>query len=529
MLSDLKRIIDQISRDRGFDKQLLVEAIEEAVQSAARKKLGSRRDIEVRYNEEYGEVEIFQFRTVVENAEDEQTEISLDEAKKLDPEVRLEDDLGEKMDNIEDLGRIAAQSAKQVIIHKMKDAERDVIYDMFKDRCGDVVSGIVQRFERGSMIVNLGRTDAVMPKEQQIPKRSFKRGDRIRAYLMDVRQNSRDSQLVLSRTADEFLAKLFTMEVPEIAEDIVKIMGVSREPGFRAKIAVSSTETDVDPVGACVGMKGSRVQNVVQELQGERIDIVPWSPDPAKYVYNALAPAHVSMVQVDEDAKSLLVVVPNDQLSLAIGRQGQNVRLASKLLGWRIDVKSEQRYENLQDEGYQSLLAIDGVEEALADQLFSRSILSAGDLAKAAVEDLIVLRAIDDDQALYLIDAASKIDLSEFDIDESRAADVDEVESADSAGDEAESVEDSVESADAADDEVKSVEDSAESAAAADDEVKTVKDSAESVDAADSEAEVVEDPTETTDAAADEKEVVEDPAEDSVPETDSVEDDNKVA
>jgi transcription termination/antitermination protein NusA len=408
MLSDLKRIIDQISRDRGFDKRLLIEAIEEAVQSAARKKLGSRRDIEVRYNEEFGEVEVFQFRSVVEFAEDEQTEISLEEAQQLDPEVQAGDELGEKMENIEHLGRIAAQSAKQVIIHKMKDAEREVIFDMFKDRIGEVVGGIVQRFERGNMIVNLGRTDAVLPKDQQIPKRSFKQGDRIRAYLMDVRQTSRDSQLMLSRTADEFLVKLFQMEVPEIAEGIVKILGVSREPGFRAKIAVSSMETDVDPVGACVGMKGSRVQNVVQELQGERIDIVTWSPDPAKYVYNALSPAHVSMVRVDEEKKSLLVVVPNDQLSLAIGRQGQNVRLASKLLGWRIDVKSEQRYENLQKPGYQSLLALDGVEEPLADQLQNKNIASVVDLAKASVEELTVIRAIDDEMALALIQAAGE-------------------------------------------------------------------------------------------------------------------------
>ena len=409
MISDLKRIIDQISRDRGFDKNLLVEAIEEAVASAARKKLGSRRDIEVRYNEEYGEVEIFQFRSVVDEAEDEQTEISLEHAKSLDPEVQLGDELGEKMENITDLGRIAAQSAKQVIIHRMKDAEREVIFDMFKDREGEVVSGIVQRFERGNMIINLGRTDAILPKEHQIPKRSFKQGDRIRAYLMEVRQNSRDSQLVLSRTADEFLAKLFQMEVPEIAEGIVSIKGVSREPGFRAKIAVSSSESDVDPVGACVGMKGSRVQNVVQELQGERIDIVTWSPDPAKYVYNALAPAHVNMVRVDEDAKSLLVVVPNDQLSLAIGRQGQNVRLASRLMGWRIDVKSEQRYANLEDPGYQSLLKIAGIDETLADQLFAKEIKSAADLSKATVEDLVIIRAIEDDFALQLIDAAALI------------------------------------------------------------------------------------------------------------------------
>jgi len=409
MLSDLKRIIDQISRDRGFDKQLLVEAIEEAVASAARKKYGSRRDMEVHYNEELGEVEVFQFRSVVEDAQDDQTEIAFERAKELDPEVQLGDELGEKMENITELGRIAAQSAKQVIIHRMKDAEREVIYDMFRDRQGEVVSGIVQRFERGNMIVNLGRTDAILPKEHQIPKRSFKQGDRIRAYLAEVRQNSRDSQLILSRTADDFLGKLFNMEVPEIAEGIVKIMGVSREPGFRAKIAVSSTESDVDPVGACVGMKGSRVQNVVQELQGERIDIVTWSPDPAKYVYNALAPAHVSMVMVDEDANSLLVVVPNDQLSLAIGRQGQNVRLASKLMGWRIDVKSEQRWANLEDDGYQSLLQIPGIDEGLADQFFSKDIRSAIDLSKTGVEDLTIIRSIDDEFALKLIEAAAVV------------------------------------------------------------------------------------------------------------------------
>jgi N utilization substance protein A len=409
MLSDLKRIIDQISRDRGFDKTLLIEAIEEAVQSAARKKFGSRRDIEVRYNEEFGEVEVFQFRIVMEKAEDEQTEIDFEKAKVLDPDVQIGDELGEKMENITDLGRIAAQSAKQVIIHRMKDAEREVIYDMFKDRIGEVVSGIVQRFERGNMVVNLGRTDAILPKDQQIPKRSFKQGDRIRAYLKDVRQTSRDSQLILSRTCDEFLGKLFHMEVPEMGEGIVRVMGVSREPGFRAKIAVSSSESDVDPVGACVGMKGSRVQNVVQELQGERIDIVTWSPDPAKYVYNALAPAHVSMVMADEDANTLLVVVPNDQLSLAIGRQGQNVRLASKLIGWRIDVKSEQRYANLSDPGYKSLLKLQGIDESLADQLLGKGVPSTEVLATKTVEDLVVIRAIDDEFANRLIGEAATI------------------------------------------------------------------------------------------------------------------------
>jgi N utilization substance protein A len=399
---NLKRILDQICRDKGIDRTLMVDAIEEAVRSAVRKKFGGRRDIEVQFNEELGEIEAFQYRTVVDDVWDEDTEIHIDDARVLDPDIELEDDLGEKMENIADLGRIAAQSAKQVIIHRLRDAEREVVFEMFRDREGSIVNGIVQRFERGKMVINLGRTDAVLPREGQIPKRSFKQGDRIRAYLQEVRQESRDSQLILSRTCNEFLIKLFELEVPEIAEQIVKIMGAAREPGFRAKIAVTSTESDVDPVGACVGMKGARVQNVVQELQGERIDIVPWSPDPAKYVYNALAPAEVSMVIVDEEQHSLLVVVPDDQLSLAIGRQGQNVRLASRLLSWRIDVKSEQRYENLSKSGYRSLLAIDGVDEAKADKLVAADIHSAREFAQADIESIMRLVGVGEDQAAVL-------------------------------------------------------------------------------------------------------------------------------
>ena len=407
MLTDLKRIIEQISRDKGIERHLLVEAIEEAVRSAARKKFGSRRDMEVQFNDELGEVEIFQFRNVVEKVEDEQTEVLLEEAHTLDPDAQVGDELGTKMENIADLGRIAAQSAKQVIIQKMKDAELDVIYDMYKDRKGDIVNGIVQRFERGNMIINLGRTDAILPHSEQIPKRSFRQGDRIRALLLDVRQSSREQQLVLSRTSNNFLAKLFEMEVPEIAEGIVKILGVSREPGFRAKLAVSSSESDVDPVGACVGMKGSRVQNVVQELQGERIDIVPWSPDPAKFVSNAMAPAEVSMVIVDEDKRSLMVVVPDDQLSLAIGRQGQNVRLASKLLDWKIDVKSEARYAKLEEDGYKSLLNIEGVNEALADILYDSGFSSAGELKDVSAAELEELKSIEPEQAEELVTAVA--------------------------------------------------------------------------------------------------------------------------
>jgi len=406
MLSELKRIIDQISRDRGIDRHMLIEAIEEAVLSAARKKLGSRRELETQYNEEIGEVEVFQFRNVVETVTDDQTEVSLQEARSLDPEAQLGDEMGTKIENISSFGRIAAQSAKQIIIHKMMDAERQAIYEMYRDRVGEVVSGIVQRFERGHMVVNLGRTDAVLPREEQIPKRSFRQGDRVKALLLEVRENARDSQLILSRTNDQFLVKLFEMEVPEIAEDIVAIKGVSRDPGFRAKIAVSSSETDVDPVGACVGMKGSRVQNVVQELQGERIDIVPWNPDPAKYVYNALAPAQVSMVLVDDDSHALTAVVPDDQLSLAIGRQGQNVRLASKLLGWKIDVKSEQRYANLENPSYQALIAMEYVDENIADTLFANDIQSINQLARTDSDTLAGFKGITEESAGLILQEA---------------------------------------------------------------------------------------------------------------------------
>lgn len=409
---NLKRILDQICRDKGIDRALLVSAIEDAVAAAVRKKYGNRREIEVQFNDDLGEVEVFQYRTVVDEVLDEATEISLEDARVLDPDAELDDDIGEKMDNVADLGRIAAQSAKQVIIHRMRDAERDVIYEMYRDREGSIVNGIVQRFERGDMIINLGRTDAVLPRDAQIPKRSYKQGDRIRAYLQEVRRDTRegkfrDAQLILSRTCNEFLIKLFEMEVPEIAEGIVKIMGASREPGFRAKIAVSSIESDVDPVGACVGLKGSRVQNVVQELQGERIDIVPWSPDPAKYVYNALAPAEVAMVIVEDERKFLQVVVPDDQLSLAIGRQGQNVRLASRLLGWKIDVKSETRYNNMENTSYRALTAVEGVDESLADRLFAAGVTSPALLAAMNADDLTSLARIEPAKAEHLQQAAA--------------------------------------------------------------------------------------------------------------------------
>jgi len=373
MASELKRLIDQVSREKGIDRQTLIHTLEEAIKSAIKKKYGSRLDLDVTFNEEYGEIEAFQFKEVVEELTDPDKQVSLAEAKKLDSESEVGDELGIRMDT-ETLGRIAAQSAKQVIIQKMKDAEREVVYDEFKSRKGEIVNGIVQRVDKGGMIVNIGQAEAVLPPKEQIPREVFRQGDRIRAYVVDVKKISKGPQIVLSRTHPHFLIQLFHSEVPEISEAIVSIISAAREPGSRAKIAVISKDSDVDPVGACVGMKGTRVQNVVQELRGEKIDIIPWNMDPAKFVVNALAPAIISKVIIDQANRNMEVIVPDDQLSLAIGKRGQNVRLASKLTNWRIDVKSESRYERQKQAGYQALLRIPGLTTDMADKLYEAGI-----------------------------------------------------------------------------------------------------------------------------------------------------------
>ena len=408
MGSELKMIIDQVSREKGLDRDILIAALEEAIKSAVKKRYGVRLDLEVNFNNAQGEIEVFQYRTVVEEAHDKETEISLEEAKELDSKCELEDCIGTRMD-ISALGRIAAQSARQVIIQKMKTAERDLIYEEFKDRKGEVVNGIIQRYERGNVIINLGRTEAILPTSEQISGESYRRGDRLRAYIIEVKDTQREPQIVLSRTHPEFLIKLFELEVPEISDGIVRIMGVSREPGSRSKIAVSSSESDVDPVGACVGMRGSRVQAVVQELRGEKIDIVPWSPDPAKYIYNALAPAECSRVIVDDSNLSLEVIVPDDQLSLAIGRQGQNVRLAAKLMGWRIDVRSETRYQHYQDPDYYSLLEISVMTENIADKIYDLGVTSLELLAQADPDELTQETNLSTELISSLVEEAKKL------------------------------------------------------------------------------------------------------------------------
>lgn len=340
---ELKKAIDQISKDKGLDRDMLVDTLEDAVRTSVIRKYGDNLDVEVSYNDETGDIEVYQFKIVVEEVDDFVSEIALEDARNHDPSVQLDDEMGFRL-KVEDLGRIAAQSAKQVIIQRMRDAEQEIIFEEYKDRVGEIVSGIVQRRDKGGWIINLGRTEALLPKEDQIPREHYKRGDRIQALIIEVRKEGRGPQVIISRAHRDYMAALFRREVPEVDDGTVQIMGVARDPGSRAKVAVLSRDRDVDPVGACVGVRGSRIQNIVQELHGERIDIVVWSPEISAYARNALAPALISRILVDEGENLLEVTVPDDQLTSAIGRKGQNVKLAAKLLGWKIDIFTESRY-----------------------------------------------------------------------------------------------------------------------------------------------------------------------------------------
>lgn len=382
MQPELSRVIEQVSKEKGIDRQIVITAVENAMLSAAKKVIGGDMRIEAQFNPEIGEVELFRILTVVENVTNQETEVALTHARThLDPEAQVGDELLEKLD--QRYGRIAAQAAKQNLIQRLRDAERDIIYNEFKGRKGELFSGIVQRFEKKNIIVNLGRTDAILPEKEQIPRERYRQGDRIRAYILDVDIGSKGPQIVLSRTHPGFLIKLFEQEVPEIYEGIVEVKGAAREPGGRAKIAVTSNDADVDPVGACVGMKGTRVQSVVQELRGEKIDIVNWTPDPAEYVVRALAPARVAKIVMDEDENTMQVIVPDDQLSLAIGKKGQNVRLASRLTGWKLDVCGEVEAEEEARKSRQSLTAIPGIGDVTAELLYQYGYKSAEEVAQS--------------------------------------------------------------------------------------------------------------------------------------------------
>jgi transcription termination/antitermination protein NusA len=414
---NLNLILDQVAKDKGIDRQKLVEILEEALANAGKRHFGLERNLKARFDEEKGQVDLFQVLTIVADPTAETplpdpvnmvpVSVAHDKGIEVDPGdeldfpiyYRTEDEAEAKAqdDQWGDLlklktfrrsfGRIAAQTAKQVMIQGTRNAERENVFNEYKDRKGEVITGIVRRFERGNVIVDLGRAEAVLPVREQVPRESYRAGDRIQAYVMDVLRESKGPQIILSRASVDLLKKLFEMEVPEIAEGVVVIEAAAREPGGRAKIAVSSRDSDVDPVGACVGMKGSRVQAVVQELRGEKIDIVPWDEDPARFVCNALAPAEVSRVLLDEQNRAMEIIVPDDQLSLAIGRRGQNVRLASQLTGWKLDINSESRVKEMREFATESFGAI-GIPEQTQEMLYSHGFRKAQDLANAASEML---------------------------------------------------------------------------------------------------------------------------------------------
>jgi transcription termination/antitermination protein NusA len=405
--ANLSSIIDQVGKDKGLDKDVLVEAIEAALITAARRKLGATREIEAHFNTDTGEIELHEFKTVVEDVTDPASQVSLAEARELDPESQIGDTLGYQVKS-EDLGRIAAQTAKQVIIQRMREAEREMVYDEYHDRSGELVTGIARRFEKGNIIVDLGRAEAILPYREMGPRDNYRPGDRVQALLLEVDRERRGPLIVLSRANPQLVVRLFEQEVPEIAEGIVRIEAVAREPGSRTKIAVSSRDSDVDPVGACVGVKGSRVQNVVQELRSEKIDIVPYSPEPARFVCNALAPAEVSRVLIDETNNLMEVIVPDDQLSLAIGRKGQNVRLAHQLSGWKLDIISESRVAEIRARAMTSLAFLDGANETVTALLYEAGFRGTEDVASASLDELLDVPGLSPETAARLLNSAPK-------------------------------------------------------------------------------------------------------------------------
>ena len=414
---NLNLILDQVAKDKGIERATLIAILEDAIATAAKKHFGMERNLKAHFDEDKGQVDLFQVLTIVETPADDaplpdpvnmipvsiahDKGIEVEAGDELDfpiyyrpedeAEARAQDeqwgDLLKLKTYRRSFGRIAAQTAKQVMIQGTRNAERENVFNEYKDRKGEIITGIVRRFERGNVIVDLGRAEAVLPVREQVPRESYRAGDRIQAFVLDGLRESKGPQIILSRASVELLRKLFEMEVPEIAEGVVVIEAAAREPGGRAKIAVSSRDQDVDPVGACVGMKGSRVQAVVQELRGEKIDIVPWHEDPARFVCNALAPAEVSRVLLDDQNRAMEIIVPDDQLSLAIGRRGQNVRLASQLTGWKLDINSESRVKEMREFATRSFNAI-GIAEATQEMLYSHGFRKAQDIATASPEML---------------------------------------------------------------------------------------------------------------------------------------------
>jgi N utilization substance protein A len=406
---ELLQVADAVAREKNIDREEVVEAMEQAIQKAGRSKYGHEHDIRAAIDRRTGEISLKRYREVAETIENEITQISPEEAHRDNPNLVVGDFLIDDLPPI-DFGRISAQMAKQVIVQRVRDAERQRQFREYKDRVGEIVNGIVKRVEYGNVTVELGRAEAILRRDETLPREHFKNGDRVRAYIYDVREEPRGPQIFLSRTHPQFMAKLFTQEVPEIYDGIITIKSVARDPGSRAKIGVVSKDSSIDPVGACVGMRGSRVQAVVGELQGEKIDIIPWSNDPATFVVNALAPAEVTKVVLDDASHRIEVVVPDDQLSQAIGRRGQNVRLASMLTGWDIDIlteaeESERRVEETKTRSALFIAALD-VDDVIAHLLVAEGFASVEEIAGTEIEELAQIEGFDEDVAAELRDRA---------------------------------------------------------------------------------------------------------------------------
>ncbi len=423
---ELLQIADAVAREKSIDKALVIDAMEDAIQRAAKLRYGQENEIRAKINPETGDIQLQRLLVVSEHVENDSTEISLADAKHKQADAELGDLIAEELPPI-DFGRIAAQNAKQVIVQKVRDAERERQYEEFKDRAGEIINGLVKRVEYGNIVVDLGRAEGVVRRDESLPRENFRNGDRIRAYIYDVRREQRGPQIFLSRTRPEFMAKLFGQEVPEIYDNIIEIVSVARDPGSRAKIAVLSKDSSIDPVGACVGMRGSRVQAVVNELQGEKIDIIQWNPDAATFIVNALAPAEVAKVVLDEDAERIEVVVPDEQLSLAIGRRGQNVRLASILTGWDIDIlteqeESERRQKEFQERSEMFMAALDA-DEMIAQLLASEGFTSLEEVAYVPVAEIADIEGFGEEMAEELQTRAREhLDKLNREMDEKRKA-----------------------------------------------------------------------------------------------------------
>ena len=399
---ELLQIADAVAREKSIDRTIVISAMEDAIQKAARSRYGTETEVRAEINPKTGEIRLQRLLQVVDEVENVSTEIALQDARNRNPEAALGDYIADALPPL-DFGRIAAQSAKQVIVQKVREAERDRQYDEFKDRIGEVINGVVKRAEYGNVIIDLGRGEGIVRRDELIPREIFRTGDRIRAYIYDVRREQRGPQIFLSRTHPQFMAKLFASEVPEIYDGVIEIRTVARDPGSRAKIAVISKDSSIDPVGACVGMRGSRVQAVVGELQGEKIDIIPWNDDPATFIVNALQPAEVAKVVLDEDAERIEVVVPDEQLSLAIGRRGQNVRLASQLTGWAIDIMTEQEESERRQKEFlersQLFMEALNVDEMVGQLLATEGFTSVEEVAYVEPDEIAMIEGFDDETA----------------------------------------------------------------------------------------------------------------------------------